>query len=284
MPKLEELYRAKGLTDADLELLKPLLTDPRFRAPLEETLETLQTENQIFKAENDRWSNWHETDGKPTLELYERDKLAAIERAASLEARLKEAEKAGFAPRRQDPDPNPQPNPQPAAFDPKAHKLVTTDDVTKYLTMEAQAIARSGNLIEEYRYLTGGQSLIDYTHTFPDGRTLKGLEALLEEARPLNVSVQDLAAKKFDFEGKRNTIAAAQKKAAEDAIRADERAKFIQQYGQPGQTPLMPSKDPFIPAPREGQGGQPWERGTAAEQRASRVNRAMQTQLKAQVM
>ena len=78
-----------------------------------------------------------------------------------------------------------------------------------------------------------------------------------------------------------NAIAEKQRLAAEEAIRADERAKFVQQYGQPGQGPMMPSKEPFIPRPREGTTGHPWERGSASEQRAQRIERAMKTQIQA---
>jgi hypothetical protein len=282
MPKLEELYKAKGFTDADLELLKPLLTDQRYRSVVEETLQNLETEATLFKTENERWDAWHKGDGQKLMNDMEREKLEAIERAASLEARLKEAEKSGFSPRREDPAPNPNPaTPATPAFDAKKLGLVTMDDAKRFLEAEGQAIAQAADIIEEYRILSGGKSLFDYEYRTQDGRTLRGMEAIRAEKTDPNISLKQFAAKKFDFEGKRNAIAEKQRLAAEEAIRADERAKFVQQYGQPGQGPMMPSKEPFIPRPREGTTGHPWERGSASEQRAQRIERAMKTQIQA---
>ena len=284
MPTLEEIYKAQGFTDADLEAVKPLLTDARLRAAIESEVNRLANENTIFKTENEKWSNWHETEGKPTLALYEKDMTDAKAEAASLRERLRLAEANGFAPRRDEQQPPANQPPANAAFDPKAHKLITEDELTRrvndFARMEGDAIAQSANLLEEYRYLTGGKSLIDYTYTTQDGRTLRGMEALRAEKTDPKVSLVEFAAKKFDFTGKRNAIAEQQRKAAEDAIRADERAKVVQQYGQPGAGPMMPSSQPFIPRPSGNEGKQPWDRGTDNERRSDRIQRAMQTQLR----
>ena len=281
---LEEFYKQKGFTDADLEAVKPLLTDAKFRGPLEEEIQRLNTDLTLFKTENERWDAWHKGDGQKLMDDLEREKVEAIAKAASLEARLKEAEKNGFAPLRNEPaNPNPQ-QPAAGAFDPKAHKLITEDEfkaqTMRFADLEGQAIAISGNLIEEYRHLTGGKSIIDYTYQTQDGRTLHGLEALRFEAQLNKQPMYEYAQKKFDFASKRQAIADAQRKAAEDAIRADERAKVVQQYGQPGAGPMMPSSQPFIPRPSGNEGKQPWDRGTDNERRSDRIQRAMQTQLR----
>ena len=284
MPTLEEIFKAQGFTDADLEAVKPLLTDARYRNAVEGEISRLANENTIFKTENEKWSNWHETEGKPTLALYEKDMTDAKAEAASLRERLRLAEANGFAPRRDEQQPPANQPPANAAFDPKAHKLITEDEfkaqTMRFADLEGQAIAISGNLIEEYRHLTGGKSIIDYTYQTQDGRTLHGLEALRFEAQLNKQPMYEYAQKKFDFAAKRQAIADAQRKAAEDAIRADERAKVVQQYGQPGAGPMMPSSQPFIPRPSGNEGKQPWDRGTDNERRSDRIQRAMQTQLR----
>lgn len=284
MPTLEEIYKAKGFTDADLAVVAPLLNDPRHRQPLEEALGALTTERDSYKKENENWANWHEKDGKPLLALYEKDMADAKAEAAGLKARLELAQKNGFAPPTDAPVVVPTTTPTPAAdapFDPKKHNLVTRDDIATFSNMEGKAIAQAGDLIEEYRYLTGGKSLIDYEYRTQDGRSLRGLSALREEALATKApgTLHDFAAQKFDFAGKRNTIAEAQKKAAEEAIRTDERAKFIQQYGQPGQGPMLASRDPFIPRARTDDGKMPWDRGTDIDRRRARVENALKTQV-----
>jgi hypothetical protein len=283
MPTIEEIYKAKGYTDEAIAAIKPLLDDQKLRSVLEEEFTRLGQEVTSFKTENENWSKWHEETAKPTLALYEQDVTNAKADNASLKERLRLAEEAGFAPRRAEPTPTTTTTPAgtPEAFDPKKHNLVTTADVQRFAELEGQAIARSGDLIEEYRYLTGGKSLIDYEYKTADGRTLRGLQAIRNEAEQAKQPWDTFAAKKFDFEGKRNAIAETQRAAAEKAIRDDERAKVMQQNFQPGQAPLMPSRDPFIPRPREGsEGKQPWDRGTDNERRAARINNAMQTQLR----
>src|ERR1700679_3577822 len=103
MPTIEEIYKAKGFTDADLEAVKPLLTDARYRSVIEGEIERLGQEVTSYKTENENWSKWHEETAKPTLALYEQDVTNAKADNASLKERLRLAEEAGFAPRRSEP-------------------------------------------------------------------------------------------------------------------------------------------------------------------------------------
>lgn len=282
---LEELLKAEGYTDADLEAVKPLLTDAKFRGTLERQLGALETTLAEYKTENEGWSKFYEETTKPLIAQYDKDIADAKAAEASLAARLKLAEQQGYAPKRDEPQPQPQPQAtgQPAPFDPKAHKLVTQDDIAKYADMEGEAIAIAANLAEEYRILTNGKSIYEYQTTTQDGRTLNGMVALRHEAKANKKPMAQFVAEKFDFQGKRNTMAEAARLKAEQAIREDERNKVISQYGDPNARPLMPSKDPFIPRPREDRAGkQPWE--IPAQERAkARIERAMQTQMKASV-
>lgn len=285
MPTIEEIYKSKGYTDEAIAAIKPLLDDPKLRGVLEEEFTRLGQEVTSYKTENENWSKWHEETAKPTLALYEQDVTNVKADNASLKERLRLAEEGGFVPRRTEPTttitPTTTTTSTEPAFDPKKHNLVTTADVERFAQAEGRAIAMSADILEEYRYLTGGKSLIDYTATTSDGRMLKGMSALREEAVAAKQPIDQYVAKKFDFEGKRNAIAEKQRLAVEEGIRADERAKTIAKYGEPGQRPMMPSTDPFIPRPREGnEGKQPWDRGTDNERKAERVQRAMQTQLR----
>lgn len=285
MAKLEELLKAKGWTDADIAAQSTLLNDPKFRGAIEEQYGTLEQQAASYKTENEKWAEWHETHGKPTLALYEKDMTDAKALAASLQERLRLAEANGFAPKRDEtpPNPDPKPNGQPAPFDPKAHKLVTTDDVAKFADMEGRAIAMASDLNEEYRHLTG-KSLFDYSSEH-DGRTLRGMTALREEALAAKTPLDQFVAKKFDFQAKRQAISDKQRADAEEAIRADERAKVIGKYGDPNTRPLMQSNNPFIPRPTAegGEAKMPWD-VPAQDRRSRRLEHAMQSQVKSGVM
>jgi len=280
MAKLEDVLKAQGFTDEDIAAQATLLNDPKFRGALEKSYDVLESTLNNYKTENEGWAKWHEDHGKPTLALYEKDMTDAKAEAASLRERLRLAEQNGFAPRREEEIkvPSGETKSAPEAFDPKKHNLVTQDDVAKFADMEGRAIAMAADLNEEYRHLTGGKSLFDYT-VERDGRTLRGMVALREEAIQARKPLDQYVGEKFDFQGKRQAIAEAQRKAAEDAIRADERSKVMGQYGDPNQRPMMPSRDPFIPRPPAEKAKMPWEI-TSTDRRNARVQRAMESQYK----
>jgi len=279
---IEEMLKSAGWTDAELETHKALIAEPKFRGAIETSLGAIAEERDKFAAENKAWAQWHEEHGKPTLALYEKDAVDAKAHAASLEARLKEAEKAGYAPRRDDQNPDPKPAAAAAnePFDPKKHKLVTTDDVERFADMEGRAIAMASDLNEEYRSLTG-KSLIDYSTTI-DGRTVRGMTALREEAKAAKRPLDQYVADKFKFNEHRDRIAAEARAKAEEAIRADERAKVVATYGNPDTRPLQQSKSPFIPPAPGGDAKHPWD-VPAQERRSARLGRAIQSEMKGQV-
>ena len=280
---LQEILKANGLTDEEIAGYASALSDPKISGALTKHFGALESQNAEYKTENERWANWHKDHGKPTLELYEKERNDARAEAASLRERMKIAEEGGFLPTSSHANPNPNPNPQPAAFDPKAHKLVTQDDIQRYADMEGDAMAMNANIAEEYRHLYG-KSIIEHSYVH-DGRTYRGMEALRQENKATGnkMRLDDFAAQKFDFGGKRQAIADKQKADAEAAIRADERAKVMQTMGDPNLRAPMPSVNPFLPRP-QGEGGQakqPWERGmTPTQMRTERLQRAMATQMK----
>jgi hypothetical protein len=281
MAKLEDILKGKGYSDSDLAtVLGPL--DAKAREALEGAYGVVESELNTYRAENDGWAKWHEEHGKPTLALYEKDMIEAKAEAAALKARLAEAEKNGFAPASVV-SATSATNAPPGATDPNAwdarkHNVPTWDDVKKLADAEGQAIAMAADLAEEYRQLTG-KSIYDYSYKTPDGRELRGMTAIRTEAQyNRQPNMFEYANKKFNFEGLRNQAAEAARLKHEEAIRADERAKVSSQYGDPNTRPLMPSKDPFIPAPRQ-QGVQPWD-VPETDRRKARLDRAFQNQMR----
>lgn len=278
MAKLEELLKAQGFTDEEIAANATALSDPKLRGALESGYSKLESTLSSFKAENDKWASWHASEGKPILDLYEKERNDARAELAGARERLKIAEEAGFVPTSSHKEPTtPTQQMQNQPFDPKAHKLVTTDDIARYADLEGDAIAMMNDLSSEYQRLTG-KALLDYS-TEIDGRTVRGARALRQEALKAGKRMDDYVADKFDFAGKRAAAADASRKAAEDAIRLDERAKVTKEYGNPNLRPLMPSREPFIPRNAEGKVTHPWEGDmTQAQRRTQRLERAMQTQ------
>lgn len=280
MAKLEDLLKAQGFTDAEIQANAALLNDPKVRGALETSYQKLEADLTSFRTENDNWKEWHETHGKPTLALYEKDRADAVAEAAALKARLKLAEDGGFAPVSERKVEDPKPLAASESFDPKKHNLVTHDEISRLAAMEGEAIAMANDLNEEYRHLTGGKSLFEYQTTLPDGRVLRGTSALLQESRAAKKPLNQFVSEKFDFAGKRQAIADKQRADERAAIASEERAKLVKEFGDPNLRPLVPSTNPFVPRVQGDDKKQPWEGGqTSAQLRASRLERAMQTQM-----
>ena len=156
------------------------------------------------------------------------------------------------------------------------------EEVARYAAAQGSAIAMANDLAMEYRRLTGSD-MLDYATTNSEGAPLTGMSALLYEARRDKKPLPDYIASKFDFAGKRAAARDAATKAAEEAIRKDERAKVVSEYGNPNTRPGMPSNQPFIPQRAgEGAGKMPWE-VPAAERRNNRIQRALETQARSTV-
>jgi hypothetical protein len=283
MPQLtlEQMLKAEGYTDADLEAVKPLLTDQRLRGSIEKSVGAMESQLSQFREENDKWADWAEKTNKPQLTQLQQEKLDAISKAGSLEARLKALDPT-FTPTVTQPAPE-APKPGEQGFDPKKMGLVTVDDVNTYAAAQGEAIAMANDLAQEYFQLTG-KSMLEYKTRDSEGRERRGMTALLHEARTQKKHLPDYISEKFDFAGKRSAEAEKQRLAAEKAIRDDERAKLMGEMGNPNSRPLMPSSNPFIPArsAADGKQVQPWEI-PAADRRNQRIQNALQTQAKGMV-
>lgn len=282
MPKLEELLKAQGYTDADIAAAQTLIGDAKFRGAVETYAAKVEGDLSAFRQENDRWADWAEKTNKPELDALKTQKLELVSRAGSLEARLKALDptfQPGQPPERKVETPG-------GEFDPAKHGLLTRKDfdteVNNYAAAQGMAIAMANDLAMEYRKLTGSD-MLDYQTQDGEGRQMRGMSALLHEARTNKVALPDYIAQKFDFAGKRAAASAAAKTAAEEAIRKDERAKVIGEYGNPNTRPATLSTQPFIPARTgEGAGKMPWET-PATERRNARIGRALETQARSTV-
>lgn len=288
--KLEEILKARGWSDEDIAGQKTLLDNPKFRMALEEEYGSvagkLTAAEQAVQAEKEYWAKWHQEDAVPTLDRYQKDTVEAKAEAASWKARYDEAVKQGFVPPApgQDPArPPAQPTNEPA-FDPKKFGVTTNEDLARAMALEGEVIQMTADLQDEYYALTG-QRLYDYTTQTQDGRTLRGMKALREEGRSKNLQTPqafyDFVSQKFDFQGKRSAQDAKRRQEAEEAIRADERAKVAAKYGNPQLRDPMPSRFSFIPKKQDGT-GQPWE-NTNTELRNRRMQQFSETEAKARI-
>jgi hypothetical protein len=272
MRKLEDVLKAKGYSDADLEALKPMLADARFRETLEGSLGELETAAEKFKGEATSWADWYQTTGAPTVDKALQDAQDARAEAAAYQARLKTLQDQGLIKLAELEGEPTQSEPKPAAFDPKAYNLVTAEDVTRFADAEGEAIAMAQDLGAEYHELFG-KSLFGYSGQ-PDanGITSRGMRALRREAlashKPLDIYVRE----KFNFAGKRAEIEETARKAREDEIRKDERAKAIAEIANPNARPPSASSFTLLPRPNT-EGKQPWD--SPEDRTHARVNKAL---------
>jgi hypothetical protein len=276
----EEHLRQQGFTDADFNdpTMKPIIE--RFRPAYEATAQ----ERDRFKTEYDSYRNEIENEFTPSanarVKASEDEAVQARLEAARLREEVKIARDYGLLPKEEIPAGPAKPTLDGGnmPFDPKAHKLVTYDDVSRFADQEARAIAMAYDVGQEYEMLTGRRL---HEYVAEDGST--GMTALMNEAKKNRAtSLRDYAAKKFQFKDLRAQKAAEAQKAREDAIRKEEgdkvRMEMASQYGNPNMRTLAPSRQPFIPAKAAG-GKMPWET-TSNDRKNSRIERALQNQAK----
>ncbi len=267
MRTLEDVLKAKGYSEADLESLKPMLSDAKFRSALQDSLAEADAETERFKTEATSWSEWYQNTAIPTVDKALKDAQDARAEAAANNARLKTLQEQGLLKVAEgEGEPTPKPS-EPAPFDPKAHNLVTLDDVTKFADAEGDAIAMAQDIAAEYAELYSGKSLFGYQGQ--NGQ--RGFRALRREALAAKQPLDSYVANKFNFAGRRAEMEKAALDAREAEIRKEERAKTIAEIGNPAARPPSASGFPLLPRPMEGK--QPWD---SSEERAqARVNKAL---------
>jgi hypothetical protein len=273
MPRtIEEILKARGYTDADLEAAKPLLGDAKFRGALEGSIDELDTKLTKAESDNVAWSDWHQKTALPTLDKALKGEQDARSSLAGAQARLKTLQEQGLIKVAEGEGDEVDPAKKAAAaagepFDPKKHNLVTRDDVAAFADQEGDAIAMAQDLSAEYQELYG--------------KPLRNFRELRKEAIAAKVPVQQYIANKFKFQEKHAEIDAADRKKYEEGIRADERSKTIAEVANPMARPPSSSRHPFTARPAGVEAGkQPWENPEGRTQ--ERVNKALKTVLAAQ--
>ena len=281
--KLEDILKQKGWTDQDLEAVKPLLTNDKFRSDLEAQFGVLTTERDEFKTKFEGKENeieeWRTNVVNPRIAAAEKEAVEARLEAARLREENQIAKDYGLIPEKPADAKPATPavsGSAPEPFDPAKHNLVTRDEIGRFADLEGQAIAMATDLAEQYRYLTNGKSLYDYVA--PDGQG-RGMVALRKEAVKNKQRLDEYVAKKFDFAGLQAAIETKRQQEHDAQVAKDAVSKFVQENGaNPNTRAANPSRMPFIP-PKQGQspaGGakQPWEI-PAQERRNARQERAL---------
>lgn len=274
MPKLEEILKAKGYTDADLTALAPMLADTKFRGALEGQLSEMETARTKAEKEAEDWAKWHKETAVPTLEKYMNETEAARAEAAAARERIKLAQERGLLAVAGEEDKHvEQTKPKEGeGFDPKKHNLVTMDDATKLAEAAATGIAAIEDLSLEYYELFGKP----LSYVGQDGS--RGFTALRREAIAAKRPLGEYVADKFKFSDRRTQIAQEQRLAEEARIRKDEREKVIAETVNPMLRAPTSSINPFGNRPSEvAEGKQPWD--NASERSQQRVAKALQTVL-----
>lgn len=271
----EEILKSKGWTDADLNDPANKGVLDRMRPMVEEVYGAV-AERDSLKSEYTGYRKQVEEEWTPAVNQRvldaEATALKAQEDAARLKARLEFGRSNGWVPEEEG-----ETEPTPPAFDPRAHKLVTEDDIAKFSDLEGRAIAMASDIRDEYSHLTG-KSLFDYTGR--DGK--RGMVALREEAIQARKPLDSYVAEKFNFSGLRQQKEEEAKAAWERKIREEERTRTTQElasrYGTPNLRPAVPSRQPLV---REGETKMPWEQSLDSL-RASRRERAFKLEQKVQ--
>ena len=273
MPKLEDVLKSQGYSEEDIKALGPLLTDAKFRGAVEKTAgmaEEAQAAAQKWEKESQTWAEWHQSTALPTIEKSLKNEQDARSEAASLRERLKTLQDQGLVTLAQqagEPTVQQPSQPQsgtPAGFDPKAHKLVTEDDVLRFADMEGDAIAAAQDIASQHYELFGTR--------LPSFRELR--KESVAAKKPIDQYWQE----KFKVSERRAEIDAKNRAEAEAKVRADERSKVISELANPMTRPPSNSRAPFA---RRGPGSetaqQPWQNSN--ERSAARVEKALKSAL-----
>lgn len=282
---LEELLKRKGWGDQDLEAVRPLLSDQRFRQTLEEEYGAIASELASAKQRDAEWQRKLDEDYNPRIFAAEQEAQKARRELADAREQIQIAKDYGYLTEDQAKTAIASAEAKAATtsngYDPSKHP--TWDDVNKFADAEGQAIAMAADLTAEYAQLHGGRSIYEYESVI-NGQSMRGMQALRQEAKSARQPLDKYVSDKFDFAGKRRAMAEQKERDREASIRKDEReraeAEFATRLGaNPNILMARPSTAPFIP-PRTNDGKQPWERGTAQQRKAESIARLTALQAK----
>lgn len=206
------------------------------------------------------YDKWYNEVAEPTAAQLKAERDVAKADAEAERARLKELQTAGLI--KMEEKKNEPVTPPSAAFDPKAHNLVTTDTLRQVASMEGDAIAIMADIQDEHRELFG---------------TRINARELRKEAIAQNKSLEEVWMSKYNVAAKRTEVAAAAQAARDKKIADDAIAKYRSENENPLTRPATASSNPFTSVKKTGTDGGnviPWQ-GNQSERSNERVNRAL---------
>lgn len=269
----EQILKAQGLSDADITAMAPMLTNASYRAAIENTVNSLETERDTYRIRDEEWQQIVNERYVPAVTAAEKQAIDARLEAARYKELAKTAKDFGYltddderkaaerveAERRATAATQNQ-----GGFNPEDPKF--REFSNRFSMAEGDAMATYNFVSEEYRLLNGG-SLNDYVG--PDGK--RGMIALRAEALAAKKPVDQYATEKFNWAGKRAEQAAAAKKAEQDEwFRKGQEDQALKSGTNPHTSTAHSSRNPFIPMQGK-EGKQPWERPTATTERRQRA-------------
>lgn len=246
---LAEMLKKEGFTE---DQIKAITGDPKVAS----TFEGMVAQAERDKAEGTRLkteaeekerkvNDWWKTEATGEINKWSSEVASAKARAAFLETQVAEAKKMGFIA-----------DPTPGTTATSTTAATTTTHVSgspEYVTKDEFGKQASG-VVTSF-YITQDISN-EYLSLF--GKPLLGLNDLVKEAQANRMGLREHVEKKFNFQGKRDEISAAAKKAEEDAIRKDEREKATREFSEKhGSNPDMrqPVVSQFAKFSKNEQGG-----------------------------
>ena len=232
--------------------------------------EASETARAAAQKESTDLRTWYNDQAVPAYKKMEADMMsakadaarnAALVQAASDQGLLEIAKNAGI---------KPEDVAKPAVPAADMSKYPTWEQVQQLAEREGEAIATMGRLVQEDQLLFGVDHQVDWP-------------ALRREAVTARVNLEQHWMSKYGVQAAREARAKAQRDAAEQKIRDDERSKvqaeFASRYGNPDARPLVPSRNPLAPRAESGRDKQPWETDEGSLTK-NRVQRATETLVK----
>ena len=276
MKTYAEFLRENGASDEDIKILDT----PVARKVYEQQMTALEAATTLAaknKADLDNYNAWYNDKALPAYTEMEKALIIArgneakareIIKTAGEQGLIDIAKAAGFEVEVDDKNKNKNNEPPPI----DTSKFVTQDLLIATAQKEGDAIAIAQDIAAEHVYLFG--------------KPLRNFRELRKEALERKVSVEQVWQEKYGVVKARSDKEAADRKAEEDKIRADERnkvtAEFADKYGSPDQRPPVVSTNILTPRPDHGRAKQPWETGTDGENGSnSRVQRALKDNVRA---
>jgi hypothetical protein len=294
MASLLEILKAQGATEADLELMKPLLGNAKFASAIESEItakaewerkaaeasgklsefESQRNQFEVKATEAEKRSKemleWYENSAVPGIAKLQQDTMTAEAKRAAAEAKMAKAkEMYGF----EIPEDTPvatvtppatvtAPTPTPGARQdlPDLSKYVTADYFNQQADAFGQALASTQDLAFEHMQLFGPDKPVNFTDLRAKAVAEKRPVKEIWE-RELNV-----AGRRQEIQAKREADAQARREAELAAARQEGFEKGLSQSVNPTTREPMPSRFGVSFTKRDETSGKPWDAASSRSQ------------------